>query len=142
MAGEFKAFARKISTADQALLRASQLIRKEVLTLIDEGFRDKVDPIGRKWAARKSWYQAYLKRGGVPYPLMNKTLTLRHGWFFRVGKKQVTFGNDTPYARWHQDGTGKMVARKMIPDKKLSPKWRNRITKILPQALAEHFNGR
>jgi len=139
---EFKRFIRRLEKSDEALLRSSQLIRKEALTLIDEGFRTKTDPVGRKWARRKSWYSLYLKRGGTPYPLMNKTLTLRQGWFVRVAKYACSFGNDAPYARWHQDSTRKMVARKMIPDKRLSPKWRARIVKILPQALKEHFRGR
>lgn len=143
--GGFRAFARRISTADEALLRAAQEIRKQVLILIDEGFRDKVNPVGQKWKPRKPWYAAYLARGGKPYPLMNKTLKLRHGFWVKVNKAgpKVVIGNDTPYTGFHQDGTRKMDARKMVPDKRLSPKWRARINKVLDKALAEHFrNGR
>jgi hypothetical protein len=144
MAGsKLKAFARRISLGDEALLKAANVIRKEFLILIDEGFRDKKDPIGRKWKPRKSWYAAYLRRGGRPYPLMNKTLDLRHGWYVKVSAgPKVTIGNKTGYTGFHQDGTRKMEARKMVPDQRLSPKWRSRINKVLDKALAEHFRGR
>jgi hypothetical protein len=75
---------------------------------------------------------------------MNKSLDLRHGFWVKVQKMgpKVIIGNDTSYTRWHQDGTRKMDARKMVPDKKLSPKWRARINKVLDKALKEHFSGK
>lgn len=141
--GGLRSFARRISTSDEALLRAAERIRKEFLILIDEGFRDKVNPVGQKWKPRKAWYSAYLARGGRPYPLMNKTLKLRHGFWVKVQKlgPKIVIGNDAPYTGFHQDGTRYMVARKMVPDQRLSPKWRSRINKILGEALAEHFRN-
>lgn len=146
MKGGLAKFARRLERSDEALLAAAQAIRKEFLILIDEGFRHKIDPIGRKWAKRKAWYDEYLRRGGKPYPLMNKTLTLRQGFYVTTPSKRngykVKIGNDAPYTRWHQDSTRRMVARKMVPDRRLSPKWRARINKKLPEALAEHFRKR
>lgn len=128
---ELGKFKTKLQKSDQLLLAASREMRQEGLKLIDEGFQSRTDPIGRKWKRRK-------KR--KPWPILNKTLALRRGWKGQSNKTSFSFVNAVPYTVFHQKGTRKMVARKMVPDRSLSPKWRARMAKVYQKAASKHFS--
>jgi hypothetical protein len=131
--GGFKAldrFRAKIAKADQLLLLTSKELQRESLKLIDEGFQNREDPSGQKWKRRKRSY---------PWPILNKTLQLRKGWKGEGNQHYFGFFNRTPYTGYHQMGTRKMVARKMVPDGALSRKWRARIRKAALRTAQKHF---
>ncbi len=124
-------FRVKLEKSDDLLISMSKEMRQDVLALIDEGFEKRRDPIGRRWKRRKRAY---------PWPILNKTLAMRKGWRARSnGKRGTDLMNAVPYTRWHQWGTRKMVARKMIPDKRLSPRWRARLNKTWNRVCGKHW---
>lgn len=139
MASSFKAgyrqlgqFKTTLKRTDQLLLMTSRELAKEGLRLIDEGFEKRQDPLGHKWKRRKKRY---------PWPILNKTLALRRGWKTESNQHAFKFINPTFYTVFHQKGTRKMVARKMVPDRSLSPKWRARMHKVWLKQARKHYFG-
>lgn len=126
-----RALQRRLAAPDNALLTASNVIRREVRALIQEGFDTRTDPIGRKWAPRKD------RRA---HPLLEETGAMRRGWVVRKRGTDTVLSNRVPYTGFHQNGTGRMPARKMIPDAALSPRWRARIGKVLSKALQDYWS--
>jgi len=120
----------RLEHSDDLLLTASNVIRGVVRAQIQRTFVEHRDPIGRAWAPRKHSY---------PWPLLQKTGAMRRGWYVRKQGLSTVFGNSMPYTRFHQDGTSRMDARKMVPDQRLSPRWRAEIDRVLPRALRQYF---
>jgi phage gpG-like protein len=124
-------FRTKLEASDRLLLNHSKEMRRDVLALIDEGFEQRKDPVGHKWRRRKKRY---------PWPILNKTLALRKGWkATTAGKRGVDLTNRVPYTGFHQHGTPRMVARKMVPDQRLSPRWRHRLMKTWNRVNGKHW---
>lgn len=120
----------RLEHSDDMLLSASNVIRGIVRQQIQRTFVERRDPIGRAWAQRTRPY---------PWPILEKTGEMRRGWYVRKQGLNTVFGNRVPYTRFHQDGTSRMAARKMIPDQRLSPRWRAEIDRELPRALRQYF---
>lgn len=91
---------------------------------IIDGFNAKRDPYGKPWAPRRP-LPDWVIRAFHPtnHPLLDKSGKMIDtakskavGLKIRVSMK--------PYAKFHQDGTVKMVARKLVPDgANLGPIW-------------------
>lgn len=104
---------------------ATELANATQQQIID-GFNAKRDPYGRPWAPRRP-IPDWVIRAFHPtnHPLMDKSGALidtakskASGLKIRVTMK--------PYAKFHQDGTVQMVARKLVPDgMNLGPIWGN-----------------
>lgn len=124
-------FSTKLKQSDRLLLAQSAEMKPELLKLVDEGFDERKDPVGRRWKRRKKAY---------PWPILNKTLLLRKSWRARqAGRNGVYLTNPVYYAVFHQRGTRKMVARKMVPDQSLSPKWRSRLMKVWSKTNGKYW---
>lgn len=122
---------RRLGRSSDALLASSNVLRRVVRELIQDGFATQTDPIGRRWAPRKKFY---------PWPILHKTGAMQEAWLVRgLRKEGVVFSNRQPYSGYHQDGTRYMSARKMIPDQSIPPRWHARIAPELERALADYF---
>ena len=104
--------------------QAATAFANETQQQLVDGFAQKRDPYGRRWAPRKSAPDWAVRAFGLTnHPLMDKS-----GKLFDTAKSKavglkirVTL---QPYARFHQSGTSKMVARKIVPDgMSLGPIW-------------------
>lgn len=125
----------KAAGGTKALKELSENLAEEALELVAEGFRDEQDPSGERWARKK-----------VPdgrQVLVGKTARLRRGWHRRkVTASGFTIGPAVKYAQYHQSGTQRMTARKMVPDGvKLPSKWRNAFEAIAAEYFRGYFKG-
>lgn len=75
---------------------------------VQQGFVDETDPSGRQWKPRKNI--------GDGHPLLNETGLLFDS-FTAVIYKRGGFAvvNSVVYAQFHQHGTDRMPARRMLP---------------------------
>lgn len=123
LTGNFGALARweqqlgKISDGRVAFEIADEMSDR-ALALVAEGFAKESDPFGRRWAPKKRDDGRPILRGETNRLVQyRKAFVNQHG--FRVESR-------APYARYHQTGTRKMVARPMVPvGNRLPPKWTN-----------------
>lgn len=104
----------------------------EMIGLIKDGFRAETDPSGKPWARKKV-------RDGRKI-LSGKTSNLKGGWHYRrADKGGFVISPGVSYATYHQTGTKRMVARKMVPDGKLPPAWSKALEEVATEALKAHF---
>lgn len=85
------------------------------LGLVAEGFAREADPFGRRWAPKKRSNGRRILRGET-----NRLVTWRKQF---VNQHGYRIASSAPYAKHHQSGTKRMVARKMTPDSRLPPRW-------------------
>lgn len=79
----------------------------KALGLVAEGFGRESDPFGNRWAPKKRPDGRAILRGETNRLVQwRKAFVSQHGY-------RVT--STAPYARFHQTGTKRMVARKMAP---------------------------
>jgi len=125
-------------TAQPARLldQASRVLSQETVTLIQRGFTAQRSPYGRRWRPKKR-------------PDGRKTLhgpTGRLRTTYRpLGVSTLGFKVDTAafYARFHQSGTSRMVARKMVPDGRGIPgPWRKGFKLRAREDFESYYLGR
>lgn len=105
-------------------------VAEEVIELVREGFERESDPYGAKWAGLKSRSGRILQdTGGLRSSFHRKALS----------ETSTTVGAGKSYARYHQDGTKRMPARKMVPDGDIPGEWRSRINEIAALAIKQAF---
>lgn len=105
-------------------------VAEEVIELVREGFERESDPYGAKWAGLKSRSGRILQdTGGLRTSFHRKSLS----------DTETTVGAGKSYARYHQDGTKRMPARKMVPDGDIPGEWRSRINEIAALAIKHAF---
>jgi len=125
---------RKVAALkDKSLQRViSQNLAQEVLELIAEGFAQQRDPYGAGWRPKKrSDGRSILVRQGR----LRRSFTLT-----RVNSTGFRIGSSVSYGSYHQTGTRRMVARKMVPDDgRLPPSWERAIRKTITEILEDHF---
>jgi len=85
--------------------------------LIVAGFQNSENPYGQKWKPLKY-------RTGQP---LVDTGTLRASFGVSSAGGYADVGSRVNYAAYHQDGTAKVPARKMIPDAGTPNKWANQM---------------
>lgn len=108
--GKLDIWAKKIERA------ASPVVRFEIaddmsdvaLGLVAEGFGRQSDPYGRRWKPKR-------RADGRP-TLRGKTGKLVQWRKAFVNQHGYRITSQAPYAKFHQSGTTRMVARKMTPD--------------------------
>lgn len=81
-----------------------QQVAKYMLEEIDSNFDKKGTVFGRRWKRRKRTYR---------HPILNKTGVMKENFISNVDSTKAVIKNKTPYFKFHQLGTSKMVARKM-----------------------------
>jgi len=85
------------------------------LGLVAEGFGRESDPYLRRWAPKKVPDGRRILRGKT-----NRLVTWRKAF---VNQHGYRIESTAPYGGYHQKGTSRMVARKMVPDRNLAPRW-------------------
>lgn len=124
---------RKLSA--QGFAAAKTAVADRLRALIDEEFETSTDPRGIRWAPRVPHPQ------NGSWPLLDKSGQMRRSFSVDVNGPRMVFRNQAvseqgrPYPFFHQKGTVKMVARKLLPDRYLSPKWRAAMKKVTALAL-------
>lgn len=114
--------------------------------LVDDTFQQKRDPAGRPWSPYKP--STVKKHKGRVRSLLQNTARLRRSWTARATKSAIVFGTNVPYARFHQEGTKHMKARRMAPAEKVGGRWRliavgpaARVLERIRQAISRHVTG-
>ncbi len=137
LTGDFKKlgnWAQKIQSVggDRALKELSANLAEEALELVAQGFQDQADPAGRDWKQKK------IDDGRSI--LVGRTARLRRGWHRkRASARGFTIGPAVDYAKYHQGGTSRMVARKMVPDGTLPSKWKQALEGIAQAYFRDYF---
>jgi hypothetical protein len=86
------------------------------LGLVAEGFSREADPFGNRWAPKKRDDGRRILRGET-----NRLIQFRKQFVNQHGFRVTSLA---PYARYHQSGTRRMVARPMVPrGNRLPAKW-------------------
>lgn len=91
------------------------------LGLVAEGFGRESDPFGNHWAPKKRANGHPILRGET-----NRLIRWRKAF---VNQHGYRIASTAPYAKFIQrgtkttDGRTRMVARRMVPDTRLPPKW-------------------
>lgn len=107
---------------EKAMARASKKSSAELLRLTKATFKNQADPHGTKWKPKK-------RKDGRKI-LHGKSGDLRRLWKAEEKSRQNwSVVSETPYFKYHQDGTSKMPRRAMVP-------WRG-----LPKTYSEAFEA-
>ena len=118
--GDFDA----LIAASEAIDQPAQIAREAaasvdmVESLYVLGFERTEAPDGSRWADPLHDYG---------HPLMRDTRDLQNGAVVTPESNGVRIVVDVPYAQYHQEGTDKMVARKIVPDGPLGERWERQI---------------
>lgn len=124
--------AQALGELDQIPAQASREAAREIKKLIDREFREGVDPLGRRWAPLATGELSFLFDTGKLFG----SVTVRP----RAGAGiQVTV--DVQYASYHQTGTRRMPARKILPEAKLPRSWELAIEKAVENSVRRKFAG-
>lgn len=125
--GQLLDAARACRSLNRALDLGERDAAKAALKLVDEGFEKERSPTGHKWKPKQS-------------PNGERTLIetrrLRNAWIVKVqSRHRIVFENATEYAKYTNQGTRQMVARRQVPKGKLPPRW----SKVMGSAIAENL---
>jgi phage virion morphogenesis protein len=129
----------------QSLAKLSKKLAKETLNLIEEGFRDQSDPYGNRWAALKAPRRRGKARGRTRggHRILSDTGGLKRFRVQRADGAGFKIAATVDYAVYHQSGTRKMVARRVVPDESgLPPAWLRRYDDTVGEWLSSHLGGR
>lgn len=124
---------RQLRATPSLLDHVSANLAEESINLVREGFDGSHDPYGAAWQPRKSdgGGRALLVRTGAMRNSVNVAYAHRRGFGIRAG---------VGYATYHQQGTGRMPARKIMPDQGTLPAgWRARYDEVVDEVFDAHF---
>jgi hypothetical protein len=116
----------------QGFIQAKAAVASTLRDLIAEGFQKKVAPGGQAWKPRKD---------SLPHPLLDKSGAMKRGFEIDTYGPRLVIKNEAvseqgrPYPWFHQTGTSKMPARKVVPDRTLSSRWKSQVNKTIAKAL-------
>lgn len=131
--GKLEAWQKLFDATPEVLTAISVSGAEEFVGLVKDGFRAEKDPYGKRWARKK-------KPDGRKV-LSGKSSNLKGGWHVvRSAGDGFTISPSVNYAAFHQSGTAKMPARKMVPDGKLPPAWSKALEETAKDALTAHFS--
>jgi len=122
---------------DKARLLASPAFLKDTLTALAETARTEIvlgfaagrDPYGAKWAPLKA--QKGRRAGGQP---LRDTGRLQNSFNVQATETGIEVRSGVEYAGYHQYGTKRMPARRMVPSKaglSIGPYWRKSFVRVL-----------
>lgn len=131
--GKLTDWAKRLRASDRVLRSVAKNMAEEALDLVAQGFADEKDPYGRAWAKLK------VRRGKI----LQDTARLKRSWHrVKLSETGFTIAAGASYATFHQAGTKRMAARKMVPDGgNLPASWRAAMLEAAHEVLAEHFRG-
>ena len=120
---------RALASEGKTIARVA--LASKVRDLIEEGFIRETDPTGHKWAPRKD---------ALPHPILTKTGAMRRSFQIDLrGALIVTnptvSAQGRPYPLFHQTGTSKMPARRVLPVRGLPSHWKAEFDRTTRAAL-------
>lgn len=120
---------RALSSEGKTVARVA--LASKIRDLIEEGFIRETDPTGHKWAPRKD---------SLPHPILTKTGAMRRGFEIDlrgalIVTSSVVSDQGRPYPLFHQKGTSKMPARRVLPSRSLPSHWRAEFDRTVRAAL-------
>lgn len=86
--------------------------------LVDRGFTNRANPERSAWARRKD---------ARSHPLLELTRRMRTTVLAVITGTVIRLTSPTSYLRFHQDGTRKMVARRLAPKGAMTPDWKREV---------------
>lgn len=119
-----------LAELDQLSRRVATRVVEPLSTEITREFRTGTDPYGRKWARLANGEPSYL----------TDTWKLRDGTRAALmpgGRKGVRIVIGASYGKFHQLGTNRMPARKILPERGMPERWRQ----IIKRAIAEEIES-
>ena len=130
--GDFDRLIARVEGLDgpMQIAKEAQAAIPVVRDLYAKGFETKRDPSGRQWAPRKQ---------PAPHPLMQQTHRLERDITISASPNGLSMRANAPYARYHQNGTARMVARQVLPDQRLSAEWDRRIGEARLKAIPDEL---
>ncbi len=137
ISGDFQKLATLLRTVESSAdmrLRIAADMAEWARKRINHEFIAHVDPYGHRWAQRK-------KPDRRTNMLMFRTGRLMSGFVTSATPDAVTVQNWTPYAIFHQHGTFRMPARKMLPDEDDLGLWEKPLIKLALSGLKKAFAG-
>lgn len=129
---QIEAFKTQVKKTPVMIAAMSREMSFAIKDLIEEGFDTRTDPDGKKWKRRKK---------AQPWPILSKTKEMRNSFRVKGTKEVIDITNSVERTKFHQYGTKNMVARKMVPGKKMSKKWAKRLDKIARAQFQRHYAG-
>jgi phage gpG-like protein len=92
------------------------------LGLVAQQFAKQASPYGGRWKAKKRPDGRPILRGKT-----NRLVKWRKAF---VNQHGYRIASTAPYAGFHQSGTSRMVARKMVPDRRLPASWSKPLSRV------------
>jgi hypothetical protein len=132
--------ARNLERLAHVPSQASASAAERISGLLQDEFDAGNDPYGRAWAPLRP---STLRAGRTPPPLTN-TRAMRDGLTVAPlsgGGIGVSFASPTP-AVFHQKGTSRMVARKILPEGTMPKTWNAAIVAASSEAVARAMGGK
>lgn len=124
---ELQRIASRIRKLPRGLTKMAKAIGEEGVELVKRGFESTADPYGRGWAPLKC------RKGKI----LQATGQLRR-FRYRVQGTTAIIGGGADYGQYHQTGTKRMPARKMIPDQGMPKAWSSRLVEAAREAFEAH----
>jgi phage gpG-like protein len=132
-ARELARLRREVKRAPKLLDAIGLQVGEEFLGLVQDGFREQRNPFGHAWPPKK--------RPDGRAILVGRTTRLRRSWHLeRTARGVITIASAVVYTPYHQHGTRRMPARKMVPDDELPPAWNAALNETALELLEQHFN--
>jgi phage gpG-like protein len=121
----------RLSGAPTVLQQISRNMAQEGLALIAHGFRSETDPYGKPWKQLKS------REGKI----LADTGRLRASWHIkRIDHAGFLIAAGVTYAKFHQEGTRNMVARRQVPaNGKLPVTWRDAFVEVAEEVIRKRL---
>lgn len=126
-----------LQKAAQKLKQPRELVSdlaQESVTQLDKTYAAQQDPYGSGWAALRP---STLKMKTGPAILIEAGSLNASLGFKLSGATSAQVGFTDKKARFHQDGTSKMVARPIVPDSGLPPAWEPTMKNLLESYVRE-----
>ncbi|MEM9693007.1 MAG: phage virion morphogenesis protein [Myxococcota bacterium] len=126
---DLERLAERLQRANQVLDELSDGLAEEAIHLVVQGWAKQSDPYGSQWAPRRS-----ASTGGA---ILVRSGALRGSWSVqKTGRGGFRIAAAQSYATYHQNGTGRMAARMMVPKKGDIPaRWKRVFDHVTRQIL-------
>lgn len=132
MAG-FADLAARLGELAQVPSRIAGPVAADINDALQEEFEGEHDPYGRPWAKLA---ESTVRRKGHDQ-ILYETGALQNNTVARPTRGAGIEITSLPYGEYHQDGTSRMPARKILPDgaNALPPEWQESIDRNTEQAF-------
>ena len=132
--GYSQALASLASVPSQVAARVATRIRRQIALNFSAG----VDPYGRAWAPLAP---ATLAKGRHPPPLTDTSRGRQGIRVFAASGAGIQITSSVSYMGVHQDGSGRIPARKFLPEYRLPAKWKQIWQDELAKATRRRLSG-